>query len=147
MHLLARSRALVMGDSPAMAPSDADVLRSAWDAFTRGDVDAAVGQLHPQVRWYGAGDPDGEGACHSRGDVAAFIQRSLADGLTAELLDVRDAGDRLVAVIHTHAPPDSERGPEPHGELVTIRDGLVTEMVVYPAVADALAAAGVDQRL
>lgn len=133
-----------MGHSPGMAPSDAEVLRSAWDAFTRGDVDAAVRQLHPQVRWYGAGDPDGEGACHSCGDAAAFIRRSLADGLTAELLNVRDAGDRLVAVIHTHAPPDWERGPEPHGELVTIRDGLVTEMVVYPA--DALAAAGVDQR-
>lgn len=135
-----------MGDSPAVAPSDAEVLRSAWDAFTRGDVDAAVRHLHPQVRWYGAGDPDGEGACHNRSDAAAFIQRALGDGLTAELLDVRDAGDRLVAVIHTHAPPDWEGAPEPHGELVTIRDGLVTEMVVYPTVEDALAAAGVDQR-
>jgi ketosteroid isomerase-like protein len=136
----------MMGDSLAMDSSDAEVLRSAWSAFTRGDVDAAACRLHPQVRWYGAGDPDGEGACHNRGDAAAFIRRALADGLTAELLDVRDAGDRLVGVIHTHAPPDWERGPEPHGELVTVRDGLITEMVVYPTVEEALAAAGVDQR-
>ena len=69
---------------------------------------------------------------------------ALADGLTAELLDIRDAGDRLVAVIHTHAPPEWERSPEPHGELVTIRDGKVTEMVIYPTVEDALIAAGLD---
>ena len=71
---------------------------------------------------------------------------ALADGLTAELLEVRDAGDRLVAVIHTHAPPDWERSPEPHGEVVTIRDGKVTEMVVYATVEDACAAAGIGER-
>ena len=69
-------------------------------------------------------------------------RRALDDGLTAELLDLRDAGDRLVAVIHTHAPAEWERSPEPHGELITVRDGKVTEMVVYPTVEDAQAAAG-----
>jgi hypothetical protein len=90
--------------------------------------------------------PTGEQACHSREDATAFIRRALADGLTAELLDVRDAGERLVAVIHTHAPPEWERSPDPHGELVTIRDGKVVEMVVYATVEDALAAAGLRSR-
>ena len=121
------------------------MLRRAWDAFTRGDADAAVAALDPHVRWYAAGDPDGAGACHNRDDAAAFIRRALADGLKAELLDIRPAGDRLVAVIHTHVPPDWDPTPEPHGELVTVRDGKVTEMVVYPTVEDALAA-GSDQR-
>ena len=125
-----------------MTPSDAELLRGAWDAFARGDVDAATAVLDPHVRWYGADDPDGEGGCHNREEAAAFIRRALADGLTADLLDVRDAGDRLVAVIHTHAPPEWGRSPEPHGEVVTVRDGKVTEMVVYPTVEDALAAAG-----
>ena len=127
-----------------MASGDVELLRSAWDAFGRADVEAAVQALDPEVRWYGAGDPDGEGACHNREDAAAFIRRALADGVTAELLDIRDAGDRLVAVIHTHAPPEWERSPEPHGELVTIRAGKVTEMVVYPTVEDALVAAGLS---
>jgi hypothetical protein len=82
------------------------------------------------------------GACHNRDEAAAFIRRALADGLTAELLDVRDAGDRLLSVIHTHAPPECERSPEPHGEVIIVRDSKVTEMVVYPTVEDALAAAG-----
>jgi ketosteroid isomerase-like protein len=125
-----------------MAPGDAELLRRAWDAFARGDVAAATAALDPQVQWYAAGDPDGEGACHSREDAAAFLRRALAEGLTADLLDVRDAGDRLVAVIHAHAPPEWERSPDPHGEIVTVRDGKVTEMVIYATVQDALAAAG-----
>jgi hypothetical protein len=37
-------------------------------------------------------------------------------------------------------PPDrGERGP--HGEVVTVRDGKVTEIVVYATVEDALTAA------
>jgi ketosteroid isomerase-like protein len=123
--------------------SDIQLLRRAWEAFERGDVDAAVAALDPAIHWYAAGEPDGEGACHNRAEAAAFLRRALAEGMTAELLDVRDAGDRLVAVIHTHAPPDWERTPEPHGEVVTVRDGRIIEMVVHPTVEAALAAAGV----
>ena len=129
-----------------MSQNDVETLRRAWDAFTRGDVAAAADALDPDVQWYAAGEPDGEGSCHDREEATAFIRRALADGLTAELLEVRDAGDRLVAVIHTHAPPDWERSPEPHGEVVTIRDGKVTEMVVYLTVEDALAAAGIGEQ-
>ncbi len=126
-----------------MTSRHVELLRGAWDAFARGDVDAAVDVLDPQVRWYAAGAPDGDEACWSREEAAAFLRRALAEGMTAELLDVRDAGDRVVAVIHTHAPPGWERGAEPHGEVVTFRQGKVTEMVVYRTVEDALYAAGV----
>jgi ketosteroid isomerase-like protein len=125
-----------------MTRGDAELLRRGWEAFRRGDVDAAVEVLDRAVHWYAAGSPDGEGACHSRADAAAFLRRALAEGMTAELLDVRDAGDRLVAVIHTHAPAEWHYGSAPHGELVTIRDGKIAEMVIYPTVEDALAAAG-----
>jgi len=45
-----------------------------------------------------------------------------------------------------HPPPGWERSPEPHGELITVRDGRIAEMVVYPTVEDALAAAGLDEQ-
>ena len=125
-----------------MTSRHAELLRGAWNAFARGDIDAAVDVLDPGVRWYAADAPDGEEACRTREEAAAFLRRALAEGMSAELLDVRDAGDRLVAVIHTHAPPGWERGPEPHGEVVTFRGDMVTEMVVDPTVEDALYAAG-----
>ena len=43
-------------------------------------------------------------------------------------------------ILHAYVPPEwGERGP--HGEVVTVRDGKVTEMVVYPTVEKALTAA------
>jgi ketosteroid isomerase-like protein len=120
--------------------ADIDLVRDAWTAFARGDIDSAAATLDPEVRWYAADDPEGEGACRNREQATAFMRRSLAEGVTAELLDVQDAGDRLVTVIRTHAPPEWELGPEPHGELVTVRNGKVTEIVVYASVEDARAA-------
>lgn len=127
-----------------MSTRHADLLRSAWAAFGRGEVEAVAQALDPHVRWYAAGEADGEGACRSRDDATAFLRRALAEGMTAELLDVREAGDRVVAVIHTHVPEGWQRGPQPHGELVSFRDGLVTEVVVYATVEDALQAAGLN---
>jgi uncharacterized protein len=127
-----------------MTASDVALVRSAWDAFARGDIAAATRVLAPEVRWYAAGDADAEGACHNREQAIAFIRRSLAQGVTAELLDIHDVGERLVVVIHAHTPPEWESRPEPHGELLTLRDGKVTEMVVYPTVDEALTAAGLN---
>jgi hypothetical protein len=43
-------------------------------------------------------------------------------------------------------PPEWGEQPEPHDELVTVHDGKVTEMVVYPNVDEALVAAGLNAR-
>jgi ketosteroid isomerase-like protein len=127
-----------------MAASDVLLLRRAWEAFARGDVDAATEVLDAQVRWYGAGDDEHADGCGNRDEALAFIQRALADGVTAEAIDFRDAGDRVVVVLQTHQPPEWGEQPEPHGEVVTVRDGRVVEMVVYPTVHEALAAAGLE---
>lgn len=123
-----------------MTTSDIELLRGAWASFQRGDIDAATEVLDADVRWYGAGDPDAEGACHSREQARAFIGRALQDGVSTELLDIRDAGEhRYVLILQAHVPADwGERSP--HGEVVTVRDSKVTEMVVYPTVEDALTA-------
>lgn len=120
------------------------MLRKAWEAFARGDIAAATELLDPAVQWFGAGDDEHEGGCHSREEALVFLQRALADGVTAEALDVRDAGDRVVVLVQTHRPPGWGEQPQAHGEIVTVRDGRIVEMVVYPTVGEALAAAGLD---
>jgi hypothetical protein len=125
-----------------MTASDVELLRGAWEKFSRGDLAAVAAVLDPGVRWHGADDPDNEDGCHNRDEAVAFIERSLADGITSKLLDIRDAGDRLVAVIEAHTPPEWEQPPDLHGEVISIRDGKVTEMVVYGTVEDALSAVG-----
>jgi uncharacterized protein len=125
-----------------MAAGDVDVVRRGWEAFARGDVEAATELLDAEVRWYGAGAEAPEDGCHSQDEAIAFIRQALAAGVTAEPLEFRDAGDQVVVVIQTHRPPEWGERPEPHGEVVTVRDGKVVEMVVYPTVDEALAAAG-----
>ncbi|CAA9420355.1 MAG: hypothetical protein AVDCRST_MAG64-2831 [uncultured Phycisphaerae bacterium] len=123
-----------------MSQTDIALVRRAWDAFARGDVDAAVEAFHPQVRWHGAGEPDGEGACHNRQDAEAFLRGLLARGVSAELLDIRQAGRRLVALVQMRHAASEDDQPPPHGELITVRDGKVTEMLSYPTLQDAQAA-------
>jgi ketosteroid isomerase-like protein len=120
---------------------DIELLRRAWDAFARGDVDGAADVLDADVRWYGADAASEEDGCHNRDEALAFIRQTLADGVSAEALDFKDADDRVVVVVQTHRPPEWGERPEPHGEVVTVRDGKVVEMVVYPTVGDALTAA------
>jgi ketosteroid isomerase-like protein len=131
-------------DNPSVTTGDIELLRRAWDAYARGDVDAAAAVLHPQVRWCAAEEPDAEGNCHDRDEAVSFIHRSLADGVSAEALDFRDAGDRVVVVVQTHHPPEWGEQPDPHGEVVTVREGKVVEMLVYPTVEAALFASGMQ---
>lgn len=124
-----------------MAESDVEVVRRAWEAFSRGDVDAASEAFDPEVRWHGADDDELDAGCHSRGQALAFIRQALADGVTAEALAIEDTGDRIVVVVQTHNPAEWRSQPGPHGEVVTVRDGKVVELVVYPTVDAALTAA------
>jgi hypothetical protein len=124
----------------AMSASDIELLRRGWAAFSRGDVEAASDVLDPNVRWYGAGEED-EG-CHNRDEAIAFLHQSREDGVTAELLDARGVGDRVLLIVQNHTPPELGQSDAPHGELATVRDGKVVEIIVYPTVDEAVAAAG-----
>lgn len=119
--------------------TDIEFLRDAWSAFARGDLHAAASVLHPDVRWYGAGEEDG--GCHNRDEAIAFLRQAREDGVAAELLDARVVGDRVLLIVEDHPPPEWEQPDGPHGELVTVRDGKVVEIVVYATVDEAVAAA------
>ena len=127
-----------------MGASDVEVVRRAWEAFCGGDLEAVAAALHPSVRWYPADDPDAAEGCHDRDEAIAFIRRAPGAGLSADLVDVVDAGDRVVLILHRRRPPGADERPEPHGEVVTVRDGQITEMIIHWTVGEALAAAGLD---
>ncbi len=62
--------------------------------------------------------------------------------MTVEPPEFRDAGERVVVILQRQQPPEGGERPPPHGEVVTVRDGKIAAMIVYPTVDEALIAAG-----
>jgi ketosteroid isomerase-like protein len=123
-----------------MPSNNVELARRGFEALSRGDLDEIGALLDEHVQWHW-GDPTAEGACRSRQQALAFIRRPERRG-PGELVDVIDAGDRVVVI--TQPPASDIERPPLHAQITTFRNGRVIEMVGYPTVEDALAAAGVE---
>lgn len=114
--------------------SYADRARRGYEAAARGDFAVIAEMLAEEVKWHG-GDPTAAGSCRNRTEALHFMHQARGRRGIGELVDVIDAGERVVVVM---------RRPSGAGESIanvtTFRDGEVTEMVHYPNVDDALAA-------
>jgi ketosteroid isomerase-like protein len=125
---------------PDSEPTESNVVRArrGFEAALRGDMDAIAPLLDPEVKWHG-GDPSAAGGCHNRSEVLEFMRQALTRRGMVELVEVIDAGDRVVVILQ----PTSDAGepPSPIGNLTTFRNGMVVEMVHYPNPDDAIAAA------
>lgn len=131
----------VGGTLEGMSRADVELARRGFEALQRGELAVVSELLAEDVRWHG-GDPEAIGACRNRAQALAFIERPDRRG-PGELVDVLDAGDRVVVILQ---PPPIGGQPAPQrAQVTTFDDGKVVEMVAYPTVAAALAAAGLDQ--
>ena len=125
-----------------MHQTKTEIARQAFDAIARGDFDAITELLDPEVKWHGGNPADG---CQNRRQALAWI-RGRGDrqaGPLPELVDVIEAGDRVVVIMQPPAT-DEEPAPQRTANLATFRDDRVVEMVHYDDAAAALQAAGVS---
>jgi ketosteroid isomerase-like protein len=121
-----------------MTESNVELARRGFEAISRGDVDAISDLLAPDVKWHG-GDP--AFGCQNRVEAVGFIRQAARRQPTAEMVDVLDAGDKVVVILRR--PTDDGQSTELVANLTTFRDGKVVEMVHYPNPDDARAAAGI----
>ena len=121
-----------------MPQSNADIARQGFAAIERGDVDAIAEFLDPHVKWHGGDPQDG---CQNRSQALAWIRGrpQRGAGPMPDLVDVVDAGDRVVVVMQPQATADDPE-PQRSANLATFRNGRVVEMVHYDNADDALAA-------
>ncbi len=108
-----------------MASGNLELARAGYAAIARGDLDVLDELLAPDVRWHG-GDPAAEGACRSRAEAKAFIAAALARGGVGQLVDVIDAGERVVVVMQPGVDAPLR------ANVTTFREGKVIEIVAYP---------------
>jgi ketosteroid isomerase-like protein len=118
--------------------SNADIARQGFAAIARGDFDAISEFLDPEVKWHGGTPADG---CQNRKQALAWIggRGGRNAGPVPELVDVVEAGDRLVVIMQP-APTDADPQPLRTANLATFRDGRVIEMIHYADAAEAMAA-------
>ncbi len=123
-----------------MAVGNAEIARRGYEAAVRGDLDAVGEFLAPDVKWH-AGDPNATGACRNREEALAFMRQARDRGSVGELVDVIEAGERVVVVMR----PGHRHGEIPtlSANVTTFQDGKAIEMVHYPNPKDALAAVGI----
>jgi ketosteroid isomerase-like protein len=124
-----------------MSESNVELARRGWEAALRGEEDAIRDLLDPDVKWHG-GDPSAPGSCRNRDEALEFMRRVRSRSPRAELVDVLDAGEKVVVI--TRGRDGGDGAAEPSANITTFRDGKAIEMVHYPNVDDALAAAGLQ---
>jgi ketosteroid isomerase-like protein len=133
-----------------MSQANVEVVRAIYDAFDRGDAEAALERFHPDVEWYGPPDISG-GAESWRGHEG--VTRALAtwigtwDDYRFELRELLDSGDHVFAGGWQRGRGKGS-GVEVSEEIFsvyTLRDGLVVGQRMFRDRARALEAAGLDE--
>jgi SnoaL-like domain len=125
-----------------VSQSNVELVRAGFASAMRGDVAALEAMLAPDVYWGAPGGRDG--GCHNRTQAVHWMRAAIDRGVTLRLIDARELADgRVLTVLQRIAPLEGGDGPPPpHAQLVSFRDGQVTEMLFYPTPEGAEAAAG-----
>jgi ketosteroid isomerase-like protein len=125
-----------------------DGIRRAYDAFNRGDIQAAVdaANLDPDVLWSEPPEFYAGGTYHGPQEVARYLTLSYqssakVQSLPEELLEV---GNKIFVLVHFHAWP--KEGGQPRegyiADVYTVQNGRVVQMQAYSNPEEARKAVG-----
>src|SRR5437660_10422236 len=92
-----------------MPEANAEIARRGYEAVLRGDLNAVRDFLDPDVKWHG-GDPTAAGACRNRTEALEFMRRAQQRGPIGELVDVVEAGEKVVVIMRPHSRAGDESG-------------------------------------
>ena len=125
-----------------MSQADIETLRRGYEAGSRGDWDAVLAAMHPNVVWKTVRS----GTYHGHEEVRRFF----ADMTTAfeevafEPEEFFERGDQIVVFLRQRARPSGAGAVIENrvGNLWTMRDGKAVRCETFPRRKDALEAAG-----
>ena len=125
-----------------------ELLRDAYAAFNRGDIDGAVKSLDENIEWSEPVEFPGGGTYHGREGAKKYLAQSRA--AWAEVISEPErfitSGDRVVVFVHARV--------RPHGggdwqevrlaDVYTFRDGKAVRMQAFAGREEALRAVGIN---
>ena len=133
-----------------MPPNNVDIVREAYDAVNRGDLDMAVSCIAPDMEYVASGAvPGATGVFMGPEGVKEFIAGLYGefDEPRADVSELVDAGDQVV-VSATARGRGKLSGVETTWDtwqLWTVRDGKLVRGQGFTSSEEALAAAGLDR--
>jgi ketosteroid isomerase-like protein len=134
-----------------MSAENVEMIREAFDAFNRGDLERVVDMCDPAVDWFPPAELPSTSAYHGHQGVrdATGDMLDLFSGLQAEPERILDAGDQVVVLfIWRGSGKGSGLSLEKFGKqagVFTMRDGKAIRVEWYLDRATAMDAAGVSE--
>ena len=85
-----------------MADQNVDIVRGAYDSFSRGDVPGVLDMLSDDIEWNVPPPLPQAMEAHGRDDVGRFFERlgSVYDGIDIQVEDLVASGDRVCVIGH-----------------------------------------------
>jgi ketosteroid isomerase-like protein len=123
-------------------------LRAAYAAFNRGDIEAAVQPLSPDILWIEPQEFPGGGTYHGRDGAKQYLKQSRAGA--AEVISEPErfivSGDRIVVFVHARVllKPGEAWQDIRLADVYTFRGGKAVEMHAFADRTEALRWAGVQ---
>ncbi len=123
-------------------------VRTAYEAYARGDLPTMLGFVDPEFEWTYL-DPSFEDpepmVCHGRQELQTALERQVERGLMSEMEDVIGNGDRVVVVVRTPGI-DAYRvrkADDRNYDVLTVGEGRIVAIHACRDREEALGVAGV----
>jgi ketosteroid isomerase-like protein len=132
-----------------MSRENVEVVQSLYEAFSRGDADAALSYFDPEVVMDASHRVDGR-IGHGRQEMVAILGEWLGtwDEWHEEVEETRDLGDRVL-VISTQSGIGKGSGIEWENRfamLYEMQNGKITRWTIYDDVREALETVGLTEQ-
>jgi ketosteroid isomerase-like protein len=131
-----------------MSQENMEVVKAAFEAYNRGDLDASAATADPDAEWHVLPEATDPGPHRGRQVILerGKLWRQMF-GLRAEVLEYIDAGDYVIAPVRMRgqAPGSDAEVALDEVYVCKFRNGKVVELREYRTKAEALKAAGLSE--
>jgi ketosteroid isomerase-like protein len=116
-----------------MSNENEDLIRRAYEAYSRGDAGTMLQFVDPDLEWTyldpSVEDPEPQ-VCHGRHELEFAVGRQAERGLKAELEDVVASGDRVMVVVRTPGvdPFRLRKAEDRNFAVFTVREGRIVAL-------------------
>jgi ketosteroid isomerase-like protein len=119
-----------------MSEENEALVRSAYEAYDRGEVTRLLELVHPDLEWTYL-DPSFENpqpqVCHARDQLAWALGRQADQGVDSELEEIDSCGDKVMVAVHTPGADQHRawQGNDRNYLVLTLRQRQVVAMRAF----------------